>query len=215
MRRILIIIFILSTVVTLGQDNDSLRVIYQDNKTIEIVKPFYPMIEKRLKGEIYSVSIREDSAAMTIQDEYGVLEDGEVKVYNRFYQLIQYLQYRDSALTLYEFYDNGIKRSQQLNLKGDSVFSLTLYYSDGKPQHQEYISPDSLQRTEWYQNGNIRLSCTLTDIKKETQREDCYYWNEQGLFENGERNILNSKNKYLSNESIQVYKLDKNGEIIE
>lgn len=208
---ILFAIFILLTISVIGQDPDSSIVIFHSDRSIEIIKPFYPTFEKREKREMNSITLPTDS--MPLKEKYDVLKDGEIKVYNRFYQLTQYFQYRDSALILYEYYDTGIKQSQQLYLQGDSVFSLSLYYADGTPQHQEYISPDSLQRAKWFKNGQIQFYCTLTGVKKDIQQEDCYYWNEQGFFEKGERHLLETKNENMGPESIQVYQLDKNGNI--
>jgi len=212
MKQSLTILLILFTVTAAGQNSDSLHIIYQDDNLIEIVKQAYPKLEKWKKGEAYTFSLPKDT--ISIEEQYGILKEGEIKVYNRFYQLTQYLRYRDSLLIQYDWYDNGIKESQQKFIQGDSIFSLTIYYPDGKPQHQEYISPDSCQRTEWYKNGNIIFHCTLTNIKEKTHQEDCYYWDDQGYFESGERRLLQVKNEFMGPESVEEFELDKSGNII-
>jgi len=212
-KNTLALLGILMTFTIVGQNVDSFQIIYQDDKLIEIVKPFYPEMAKRVKGETYIFSLPKDTTSL--EEKYGVLKDGEVKVYNRFFQISQYIQYRDSSIVLYEWYDNGIKKSQQKFLQGDSIYVLMFYNPDGTPQDYEYISPDSIQQTKWFENGKIHFQCTLTDLKKEIQQRDCYYWNEQGQFSFGERELLKVFQEFMGPQSIQNYQLDNKGKIIE
>lgn len=201
---------------THSQLDDSLQLIYKDNTTIEYVKSFYPPIKKLKKGESYTVSIADTNRQRnTFEQHYGILNNGDIKVFNRFFQLIEYYKFRDSNLILAQAYsDSGFLFHETRYLKGDSIFSITQYNIFGKIQNQAYNSPDSIVTSWWSLNGNLIDYCIHTDIKKEISKRECYYWDDNGNYLEGKLEYLKIKNKFMGPEPIETFELDINGEII-
>jgi antitoxin component YwqK of YwqJK toxin-antitoxin module len=185
----------------MGQNpDDSLKIIYHSNNLIEIVKPLIPVIEKRKEPrknytvlEGYYIDIK----------QYGSLKNGQINVYDRFYQLIEHIVYRDSIIILKENFENGNIANQLRFIPNDSIYIVTSYYEDGKPENQAISSKDKEILTSWYDNGKIESIC---EIKGKIEK--CDYWEKDGLFKNG---IIRTYQGHLV---ISETEIDKDGKEI-
>ncbi len=88
-------IILIFPLIVIGQNpNDSLLVITKSDNLVEIIKPLIPEIKKISRKDIVLDGVYIDDKI------YPILKNGEIKIYNRFCQLMERFVYKDSSLTL-------------------------------------------------------------------------------------------------------------------
>ena len=187
---------------TFGQNpHDSLTVIYKSDNLIEFVKPLIPEIEKRTEPK--SNTVLDGSWIDT--KKYDVLKNGEINVYDRFYQLIEHIVYRDSVRIIEENYKNGILTYQSRHIPEDITFIYTYYDDNGKMKMQGISTPKSEKTTKWHDNGFLKSICINED-----NQQKCDNWDDKGLYKNGILTV------YKGNQDVVIseIEIDKDGKEI-
>lgn len=198
MKRIFTTLALWIPITLFGQNpHDSLTIIYKSDKLIEIVKPLLPEIDKRTEPSKYNGIL---NGIYIDREKYGVVKNGEIKIYDRFYQLIERIEYRDSVFILDESFKNGKLTDQLRFIPVDSIYIFTDYYQSGKPKSQNRSSCRSETDTRWFDNGQIESIC-----EKKANSEKCDYWSESGLY------IRGTIRKYNGLQVTSEIEIDKNG----
>lgn len=178
MRLLSIMLTILLPLISIGQNqHDSLLIIYKSDNLIEIVKPLSPEILKRTTPLQNNFIV-----AWEFFDtkNYGVLKNGEINIYDRFYQLIEHIVNRDSVRIIEENFKNGKLSYRSRQIPNDSTFINTYYDDNGNLEIQTIKTPNDETITKWHANGFLKSSC----IYKANQ-EKCDYWDDDGIYKNG------------------------------
>lgn len=171
MKHLIFIGIVFFSLLANGQSSeDSLIILYQSENLIEVLKPLIPEIIEKEELYLQVIEYRDHK-------RYGVLENGEVLVYDRFYQLIEKYTYRDSICILQEYYELGNIDYQFRFIPQDSTYIHTLFYTDGKLKNQIIDNKDIESLTLWYPNGKIESTCI---VDRSTNEEQCEYWDEDG-----------------------------------
>jgi len=158
---------------------DSIVLLNQTSKLIEYYKPNFPKIKIKLTddSEFYGgiferVYIKKNSFP------YGRLYNGEIIIYNRFYQPIEKLLFSDSTLILREEYSNEmIKKTEKFLPNGTNI--TTNYFLDNAKKQTIIINDTTEIRAQWYPNGELGSYCIL-DYK--TDFDSCIYFNLKGRY---------------------------------
>lgn len=184
----------------MGQNpHDSLTVIYKSDKLIEVVNTQFPEIVKQT-APLLSVIVPD--GIYIDPKQYGILREGEIKVYDRFYRLIKYFVYRDSVRILEEDYKNGKITSQCRTIPIDRTIVCTYYFDNGNPKIQDNSTQKKETTTKWYENGTVESICIYQGKKNK-----CDYWDDKGLYKNG----IITEYKGYKDFVISEIEIDKNG----
>lgn len=175
--KYLFIIILISPLFAYGQNpHDSIQVLYKSDRLIEILKPNLPKNEKRTKLD--KINILNGAWIQEHNQLVYTLENGDVKIYNRFFELIEHHSYRDSARIFTRTFKEEKPISELKIFKKDTMLVDTYYYSNGNPKVQFVSTPSRFLTTHWYENRKIRQIC-----EKSPSTEECDLWNSDGYFD--------------------------------
>lgn len=154
-----------------------------DNK-IELLKPNYPELEYFTEQDTNELRAKEFyNAGEYVKDNRNekpiTLKNGELIVYNRFYEMEEKLIFKDSLITESEYYYKGILLRRELNYYKDSIFVTSNFDFKGIPLNAEiYKRNNETEKFYFYKNGTLSghsRRIKLFEIKD--------FWTEKGYFE--------------------------------
>jgi antitoxin component YwqK of YwqJK toxin-antitoxin module len=123
-------------------------------------------------------------------------------------QMLHRGYYQDGQLKIYKnFFDNGQLERNFVVKPNPSLYSMKIYYKDGKPRSEiDYIKGNPQKWQDWYPNGNL-------EFIEEYDRNLEYYIQQKTYYEDGkpqsllelvdERKKIYSKKEYYPNGNIK------------
>jgi hypothetical protein len=156
-------------------EGDTITYLSRTDNKIEILKPNRPIIDYMTKEEAYGGVLD----GVYIKDPNPLsMKDGELVVYNRFYEIDERKIFKDSMLVLNEEYTLGkITSLFSYNYK-DSIFITKYFYENGNPRTTEINKQNyETEKFSWHKNGKLATHC----IRKKLV-EICNFWTEEGYF---------------------------------
>jgi hypothetical protein len=194
---------------------DSINILTKSQDLVELIMVCPEYTGKRVDSITVQFDMK-DSGSITfaeIKSRFATeIADGEIKVYNRFHELIQYAKINNKNIKTYETYNgNNILLSRMNYLSGDSVYVMTVWNQNGTKSSYEYISPDSCTAIRWTDNGKLWTSIANWKIRADTIYSKEMYYDDNGKFFRGEFSKQKVFNSLMGPEKVINYEIDKNG----
>jgi len=167
-------------------EGDSVIYLTESENKIELLTPNKPELkyftEKENTGNVFS--------GRYVKEHHPIaLKNGDIIIYNRFYDIEEKLSFRDCTIILQDHYKQGRITWTYGIFNKDSIHITKQFYDNGNPKMTEIDRINKNERSTWYENGNIETYC-----KRQGLIEICDFWTDKGYFDRREKYIYSSEN---------------------
>lgn len=161
-------------------DGDSVIYLSKTNNKIELLKPNYPKFEyltkEESKGRYLDGVYIKDSNLIS-------LKDGELIIYNRFFEIDEKLTFKDNLIILREYFILGKISIIESNFYQDSIYVTKFFYDNGSARLTRIRKPNNVtEEFLWHQKGKLATHSIRRQLVA-----ICDFWTEDGYFEQRQR----------------------------